>query len=111
MMYRQHRRTVVLALNSETRELPFTERALKIDAKNYHTWAYRQWALCHFYGLDSRFDQEKKLQIWKEELKFTEKLIKEDVRNNSVWNHRFFIIFESGMGQGKDEKSVLTELE
>ena len=100
-----------MALNSPKRELPFTERALDIDCKNYHTWAYRQWVLCQFYGTDSKRDQKENEEVWSEELKFTEKLIGDDVRNNSVWNHRFFIIFESGMGRGKDEGAVLQELE
>jgi protein farnesyltransferase/geranylgeranyltransferase type-1 subunit alpha len=28
-------------------------------------------------------------------------LINDDIRNNSAWNHRFFVVFESGMGGGE----------
>ncbi|GAA6012890.1 hypothetical protein JCM10207_008367 [Rhodosporidiobolus poonsookiae] len=99
----QHRRTVVLALNDPSRELDFTAKALAIDSKNYHTWAYRQWALCHFYGARSfaagarTAEQEKQARdVWAGEIKYAERLLDEDVRNNSAWNHRFFVAFESG---------------
>ncbi|GAA5970885.1 hypothetical protein JCM11641_004493 [Rhodosporidiobolus odoratus] len=107
----QHRRTVVLALNDPSRELDFTGKALALDAKNYHTWAYRQWALCHFWGdrslsaqdlaQEGQDKKQEKKAIWQGELEYVEKLLTEDVRNNSAWNHRFFVCFESGMG-GED---------
>lgn len=59
---------------------------LALDAKNYHTWQYRQWVLC-------RFDDRAQ---WKAELSFVEDLLDDDVRNNSAWNHRFFVAIESG---------------
>jgi protein farnesyltransferase/geranylgeranyltransferase type-1 subunit alpha len=86
---RQHRRIIVIALNDPSRELPFTTRALAFDSKNYHTWAYRQWALSHFYP-----DEDKHTDIWSGELEFAKHLLTTDVRNNSAWNHRWFTVFE-----------------
>ncbi|KAL8283929.1 hypothetical protein RQP46_005361 [Phenoliferia psychrophenolica] len=85
----QHRRTIVLALSDPSRELSFTSRALAIDSKNYHTWAYRQWVLCEFYSKGvKRVGVEK--EVWEGERRYVEGLLEEDVRNNSAWNHRFF---------------------
>ena len=64
-------------------ELRFIARGLSEDAKNYHTWAYRQWILSHFNSDD----------LWAGELKFVEDMLDEDVRNNSAWHHRFFVVF------------------
>ncbi|CAD6944445.1 unnamed protein product [Tilletia controversa] len=47
----QQRKRVVSALGDPSRELEFTASILDIDAKNYHTWVYRQWVLCFFGGL------------------------------------------------------------
>ncbi|GAA5903693.1 hypothetical protein JCM6882_003388 [Rhodosporidiobolus microsporus] len=113
----QHRRQIVLALNDPSRELDFTAKALALDAKNYHTWAYRQWALCHFWadGARSAADLEKRTQeekdkaaeVWRGEVEYADKLLTEDVRNNSAWNHRFFVCFESGMGgEGVGEREI-----
>lgn len=85
----QHRRTIVLALNDSSREIAFTTRALTLDSKNYHTWAYRQWILCHFFTPSAKFPDE-----WAREFRYAEELLEEDVRNNSAWNHRFFLSFE-----------------
>eukprot|EP01130_Rhizamoeba_saxonica_P005629 TRINITY_DN2244_c0_g1_i2.p1 TRINITY_DN2244_c0_g1~~TRINITY_DN2244_c0_g1_i2.p1 ORF type:complete len:174 (+),score=44.17 TRINITY_DN2244_c0_g1_i2:478-999(+) len=52
---------------------------LEKDAKNYHAWTIRQWAL-KFFGL------------WDNELEYVDKLLNLDVRNNSAWNQRFFVI-------------------
>lgn len=106
---RQHRRTIVLALDDPSRELDFTARALSFDAKNYHTWAYRQFVLCHFYSdaemgsspasRSSRTSsKEERDKVWSGELDYVEKLIRDDIRNNSAWNQRFFVAFESQMG-------------
>ncbi|GAA5953035.1 hypothetical protein JCM21900_005046 [Sporobolomyces salmonicolor] len=102
----QHRRTIVLALNDPSRELDFTSKALSLDSKNYHTWAYRQWVLCHFFGdlsltpedraSLSEEDKNKRKGVWQGELEYVDKLLTEDIRNNSAWNHRFFVCFESG---------------
>ncbi|GAA5829804.1 hypothetical protein JCM3766R1_001312 [Sporobolomyces carnicolor] len=105
----QHRRTIVLALDDPSRELDFTARALSFDAKNYHTWAYRQFILCHFYSdaemgsspasRSSRTSsKEERDKVWSGELDYVEKLIRDDIRNNSAWNQRFFVAFESQMG-------------
>ncbi|GAA5945260.1 hypothetical protein JCM1841_000945, partial [Sporobolomyces salmonicolor] len=102
----QHRRTIVLALNDPSRELDFTSKALSLDSKNYHTWAYRQWVLFHFFGdlslapedraSLSEEDKNKRKGVWQGELEYVDKLLTEDIRNNSAWNHRFFVCFESG---------------
>ncbi|GAA5825676.1 hypothetical protein JCM11251_000335 [Rhodosporidiobolus azoricus] len=113
----QHRRQIVLALNDPSRELDFTAKALALDAKNYHTWAYRQWALCHFWAngsrafeeVEKRSEEEKQKveSVWKGEVEYADKLLTEDVRNNSAWNHRFFVCFESGMGgEGVGEREI-----
>lgn len=111
------------ALKSSTRELGFTSKALGYDSKNYHTWAYRQWVLCHFFASSpshapspasapssstptaSIITKEEKEAVWKGEIEYSEKLLEEDVRNNSAWNHRFFVAFESGEG-GSDLTAV-----
>ncbi|GAA5971708.1 hypothetical protein JCM3765_007623 [Sporobolomyces pararoseus] len=105
----QHRRTIVLALDDPSRELEFTAKALSFDSKNYHTWAYRQFILCHFYSdaedkpssSSTTTTKEERKRVWDEELEYVEKLIREDIRNNSAWNQRFFVAFESQMG-GED---------
>ncbi|EIM88998.1 protein prenylyltransferase [Stereum hirsutum FP-91666 SS1] len=96
-----HRRLLVTALNDPTPELPFIETILGIDAKNYHTWSYRQWLLSHF-------DRE---EMWESEVPFLERLVEEDVRNNSAWHHRFFVVFERKAKEGGvDEDVVKREL-
>ena len=45
---RQHRRALVEALNDGTKELRLTEMILSQDAKNYHAWQHRQWAIKNF---------------------------------------------------------------
>ncbi|SCV67471.1 BQ2448_5082 [Microbotryum intermedium] len=119
----QHRRTIVIALDSSSREIPFTTRALAFDAKNYHTWAYRQWALLHFFtssdtaianstsepdqdvasASTAQQDRHRSSKVWDDELKYTQELLDKDVRNNSAWNHRFWVGFESGMGGDLEE--------
>ena len=96
----QHRRLIVSALGDPSRELAFVAENLERDAKNYHTWAYRQWILAHFAGLDNVADKQKAgpgagqfPHLWDGELAYTEQLLNEDVRNNSAWNHRWFCIF------------------
>ncbi|ORY92535.1 hypothetical protein BCR35DRAFT_285887 [Leucosporidium creatinivorum] len=122
----QHRRTIVTSLQSSTRELPFTTRALSFDSKNYHTWAYRQWVLCHFFSsqttpaplserkatssAEEDGDEKKRKSVWQEELEYTRELLEKDVRNNSAWNHRFFVVFESGEGGGEEKEVVEREI-
>ncbi|EGG12171.1 uncharacterized protein MELLADRAFT_32910 [Melampsora larici-populina 98AG31] len=81
----QHRRNLIQALQDPSGEMAFVKQALDIDAKNYNTWAYRQWVLCEF-NLP---------ELWAGELSFIEGLLTSDIRNNSAWNHRFFIQFET----------------
>ncbi|KAJ1029853.1 hypothetical protein NDA13_003092 [Ustilago tritici] len=99
----QHRRVVVSALAKPGRELGFVEENLDRDAKNYHTWGYRQWVLSHFGGLflpsskpgaapASRGAGEFP-ELWQGEEEYVDKLLTEDVRNNSAWNHRWFVNF------------------
>ena len=45
---RQHRRALVEALNDGSKELRLTEMILSQDAKNYHAWQHRQWAIRSF---------------------------------------------------------------
>lgn len=125
-MHRQHRRTMVTALHSSARELSFTRRALDLDAKNYHTWAYRQWVLCYFFGASTpppapaapeaatstrAADLAAKDEVWAGELAYVDDLLEDDVRNNSAWNHRFFVAFESGSEKGTEEEVLAREVE
>lgn len=101
---RQHRKLVVLALGDPSRELGFCTRALNIDSKNYHTWAYRHWVLCHFWPSPTRSAEplseakaEENQAVWAGELDYAESLLADDIRNNSAWAHRFFVGFENGL--------------
>ena len=109
----QHRRTIVLAYGSPKRELGFTSRALNIDAKNYHTWAYRQWVLCHFWGPDgvSTKAGEDDKAVLVGELSYVDGLLADDIRNNSAWNHRYFCVFDSGAIDWNEAASIDRELE
>ncbi len=114
---------MVTALHSSARELSFTRRALDLDAKNYHTWAYRQWVLCYFFGASLPAPTEKepttttraadadaREAVWAGELAYVDELLEDDVRNNSAWNHRFFVAFESGSEKGTEEDVLLREV-
>lgn len=96
-----HRRLLITALGDPTPELAFNEEILKADAKNYHTWSNRQWLLAHF-------DQE---ELWANEIPFIDVLLADDVRNNSAWHHRFFVTFERGRKNGKDEADTTVKRE
>ncbi|GAA5981886.1 hypothetical protein JCM10908_004655 [Rhodotorula pacifica] len=105
----QHRRTIVLALDDPSRELDFTAKALALDSKNYHTWAYRQWVLLHFWSASSSSSKERTpsaAKVWEGEIAYADRLLQEDLRNNSAWNHRFFVAFESGMGGDCAEREI-----
>ncbi|KAH9932904.1 protein prenylyltransferase [Fomitopsis serialis] len=85
-----HRRLLLTALRSPpagAAELAFTARVLGADAKNYHTWSYRQWLLAHF---------NDEAELWAGERAWIEALLEKDVRNNSAWHHRFFVVWASG---------------
>ncbi|KAI0122991.1 prenyltransferase alpha subunit [Xylariales sp. AK1849] len=64
-------------------ERDFTMEMFAEDAKNYHVWSYRQYAV-------------RKLGMWDEdELQSIEFMINQDVRNNSAWSHRFYLVFSN----------------
>lgn len=84
------------------RELGFIESGLRSDAKNYHTWAYRQWLLAHF---------NPPHVIWTKELEYVEKMLEEDVRNNSAWHHRFFVVFQSGLHEDEEDRDAVLKRE
>lgn len=100
-------------LGDPSRELDFTRANLSLDAKNYHTWAYRQWVLAHFGGLH---EHDEKLrapgagafpQLWDGELAFVDEMLAEDIRNNSAYNHRWFCIF----GRGAEGRRISPSLQ
>ncbi|UYV74452.1 FNTA [Cordylochernes scorpioides] len=62
-----------------SKEKPFTEEIIAIDAKHYHAWQHRQWAM-------------KEFGLWDDELSYVEKLLEDDIRNNSAWNQRYFVV-------------------
>jgi len=74
----RHRQVLVDALNDPCEEMEFLKEVFACDAKNYHTWAYRQWLMNRF----NLFD--------KSELEYIDQLLSEDIRNNSAWNQRMF---------------------
>ncbi|TDL18725.1 protein prenylyltransferase [Rickenella mellea] len=82
-------------------ELTFITSALRTDAKNYHTWAYRQWVLSHF----------SRPELWSGEISFVESMLDEDVRNNSAWHHRFFVVFASGVREGDEDREEVRRRE
>jgi protein farnesyltransferase/geranylgeranyltransferase type-1 subunit alpha len=81
-----HRRLLLIHLKNPLPELLFISNALQEDAKNYHTWAYRQWILNHFAS-------ELGDKVWEDEINFAETMVDEDVRNNSAWHHRFHVVW------------------
>ena len=81
---------------------PGVDDVLSEDAKNYHTWSYRQWILAHF-------NDEQRL--WASELPYVEELLEEDVRNNSAWHHRFFVVFSSGVRVGDEDREQVLKRE
>jgi protein farnesyltransferase/geranylgeranyltransferase type-1 subunit alpha len=96
-----HRRLLLTQLGTPGRELAFIARVLRDDSKNYHTWAYREWVLAHFNQND----------LWAGELEFVEKLLDEDLRNNSAWHHRFFVVWDSGVREGDEDREAVLRRE
>ncbi|KAF8961814.1 hypothetical protein BDZ97DRAFT_1176015 [Flammula alnicola] len=95
-----HRRLLVPLTKQPARELAFIKRSLEVDAKNYHTWSYRQWLLASCYGPGAAMNEdnddsivEEADAIWAAELDFVDAMLTHDVRNNSAWHHRFFVVF------------------
>ena len=82
----------------------FTARVLSADAKNYHTWSYRQWLLAHF-------NDEAEGGLWAGERAWIEALLEKDVRNNSAWHHRFFVVWASGVRRGDEDREAVCRRE
>jgi len=89
-----HRRLLIEKLKTPIPELAFIEGVLDIDGKNYHTWSYRQWLLAYFNDP----------VMWAGEIPYIERMLEEDVRNNSAWHHRFFVVWDSGIRGGDENR-------
>jgi protein farnesyltransferase/geranylgeranyltransferase type-1 subunit alpha len=96
-----HRKLVTLKLKKPAKELTFIAKVLAIDAKNYHTWAYRQWLLTYF-------DDD---ELWQFEMPFVNLMLDQDIRNNSAWHHRFFVAFDSGVRTGDEDREAVLRKE
>ncbi|KAI6148522.1 hypothetical protein BKA82DRAFT_459774 [Pisolithus tinctorius] len=96
-----HRRLLVQQTRNPAPELAFIAGCLQEDAKNYHTWSYRQWLLAHF-------NDE---ALWANELDFVDGMLDVDVRNNSAWHHRFFVVFQSGVRKGEEDRNEVLRRE
>jgi protein farnesyltransferase/geranylgeranyltransferase type-1 subunit alpha len=96
-----HRRLLFAETRNAVPELKFIEKTLEIDAKNYHTWSHRQWVLAYLND-DS---------LWDGELEYVERMLEKDLRNNSAWHHRFFIVFQSGVREGEDDRRAVVARE
>ncbi|KAF8153149.1 hypothetical protein B0H34DRAFT_663021 [Crassisporium funariophilum] len=97
-----HRRLLLLLSRTPRRELAFIRAGLvQVDAKNYHTWSYRQWVLARFgFGGSKEGDED----LWDGELDFVEEMLVKDVRNNSAWHHRFFVVWGCGVRAGEEDR-------
>ncbi|KAJ3773518.1 hypothetical protein FB446DRAFT_732465 [Lentinula raphanica] len=96
-----HRRLLMLKIRKPIPELRFIAKTFLVDAKNYHTWSYRQWLLAYFNDED----------LWAGELDFVEQLLYADIRNNSAWHHRFFTVFQSGVHDGEQDRERVLKRE
>ncbi|KAF7325872.1 hypothetical protein MKEN_00438000 [Mycena kentingensis (nom. inval.)] len=98
-----HRRLIILLLGTKAAgpELTYIAGILAQDEKNYHTWAHRQWVLS--------FHNDHAL--WAGELDFVDKMLNRDVRNNSAWHHRFFVVWQSGMRDGEEDRERVVRRE
>lgn len=96
-----HRRLLLTQVGAPSSELPFIARVLADDSKNYHTWAYREWVLAHFNEDD----------LWEGELDFVDKMLQDDVRNNSAWHHRFFVVYDTGVRKGEEDREAVKRRE
>jgi protein farnesyltransferase/geranylgeranyltransferase type-1 subunit alpha len=96
-----HRRLILTQTRQPAPELAFIGKSLEVDSKNYHTWSYRQWLLAYFN------DDE----LWSGELEFVEEKLKGDLRNNSAWHHRFFVVFQSGVRAGEEDRDAVVKRE
>jgi len=96
-----HRRLLLTEMREPAPELEFIATSLKVDAKNYHTWSYRQWLLAYFN------DDE----LWAGELDFVDHMLENDLRNNSAWHHRFFVVFQSGVRKDEEDRERIVKRE
>lgn len=96
-----HRRLLLTDLKRPAPELVFITKSLKEDTKNYHTWSYRQWLLAYFNDDD----------LWSGELDFVDQMVNNDIRNNSAWHHRFFVVFQSGVREGEQDRERIVKRE
>jgi len=96
-----HRRLILMQTRKPAPELAFITKALEGDQKNYHTWSHRQWVLAHFNDDD----------LWSRELDFVDLMVNKDLRNNSVWHHRFFVVFQSGVRDGEENRERIIKRE
>lgn len=97
-----HRRLIVTITRKAAPELEFISRSLGVDAKNYHTWSYRQWLLAYFNDEDD---------LWIHELDFVDTMLTQDVRNNSAWHHRFFVVWGCGVRDGEEDRDRILRRE
>ncbi|KAJ6612684.1 protein prenylyltransferase [Mycena sp. CBHHK59/15] len=98
-----HRRLLLGRTRGAAAELAFVARALRADEKNYHTWAHRQWVLAAFGDADPA--------LWTTELDLVDAMMNRDVRNNSAWHHRFFVVFQSGVREGEEDRARVARRE
>lgn len=111
-----HRRLLLLITRKADQELAFIKKGLQVDAKNYHTWSYRQWILAHFGGYgnvindtisddaeNSNKEDACDNSLWDGELDFIESMLINDIRNNSAWHHRFFVVWGCGIREGEED--------
>ncbi|KAL1730592.1 hypothetical protein EV714DRAFT_272547 [Schizophyllum commune] len=96
-----HRRLLLMKTRDPAPELQLIGKVLRVDSKNYHTWSHRQWLLAHF-NEDA---------LWAGELDFVQELLNVDLRNNSAWHHRFFVVFQSGVRQGEEDRDRVVKRE
>lgn len=96
-----HRRLLLQLTRHPARELTFIAKSLAVDAKNYHTWSHRQWVLSYF----------NEYELWQGELDFVEEMLVQDVRNNSAWHHRFFVVFQTGVRCGEEDRERVSRRE
>jgi protein farnesyltransferase/geranylgeranyltransferase type-1 subunit alpha len=96
-----HRRLILMLTKKAKEELAFIAKILAEDEKNYHTWAHRQWILA-YYNDDA---------LWAGELDFVDAMMNKDVRNNSAWHHRFFVVFQSGVREGEEDRERILRRE
>jgi len=100
-----HRRLILLlpgtVAGRVAQELTYIANILRADEKNYHTWAHRQWLLA-FHNDDA---------LWAGELDFVDTMLNRDLRNNSAWHHRFFVVFQSGVRTGEEDRQRIIHRE